>query len=261
MGVAVRALAVVALWAGIARAEPSMSTSEILREGNTAALAGDWPRVSRLVEPLLQRRLALADLAEAYRLGGIAAFFEQRNDVAENRFVSYLRIDLDGRLDPALYPPEVLAFFNDVQLRHAAELQTLRYALKRSWFLTLLPPLGQLQNGERTKAYVIGGLLGALLIANLTTYYYLSSWCEHTEGTVGGGLSCYGGPPTSPDRNHAAARIRPWNIASGIGFLVVYAYGVYDGVRDYRRHSRELTMQPFVAASDDHRVFGVMGSF
>ncbi len=265
MGLAVRALALVAavamiaLWVGIARAQPGMSTSEILREGNTAALAGDWPRVSQLVDPLLHRQLALADLGEAHRLAGIAAFFEQRPDAAESHFLSYLRIDLDGRLDPALYPPEVVAFFNDVASRHAAELRALRLAPRRTWLLTLLPPLGQLQNGERTKAYVIGGVLGALLIANLTTGYFLRAWCEHTDGAVGGGYSCYDGG----DRNHAAARLRPWNLASGIGWLVVYAYGVYDGVRGYRQRSRELELQPFVSVSPsaDTRVFGVAGSF
>jgi len=250
-------VAMVVLWVGIARAQPGPSTSEVLREGNTAALAGDWRRVAELVDPLIHRQLALADLGEAHRLAGLAAFFEQRIDAAEGHFLGYLRIDLDGRLDPALYPPEVVAFFNDVASRHAAELRALRFTPTRSWLLTLLPPLGQLQNGERIKAYVIGGAAGALLIANLTTYYYLRAWCEHTDGTAGGGLSCYDGG----DRNHDAARLRPWNIASGIGFLVVYAYGVYDGVRGYRQRSREQALQPFVAASADHHVFGVAGSF
>ena len=242
---------------GIARAQPGLSTSEILREGNTAALAGDWPRVSQLVDPLLARQLALADLGEAHRLAGIAAFFEQRPDAAESHFLSYLRIDLDGRLDPALYPPEVVAFFNDVASRHAAELRALRLTPQRIWLLSLLPPIAQLQNGDRTKAYVIGGALGALLLADLTTGYYLRAWCEHTDGTVGGGYSCYDGG----DRNHAAARLRPWNLASGIGFLVVYAYGMYDGVRGYRQRSRELEVQPFISGSTGNHVFGLAGSF
>ena len=172
----VRALALVALWGAVVRAQPGLTTSEILRDGNTAALAGDWQRVTQLVVPLLQRPLAPADLGEAHRLAGIAAFFQQQNTDAERHFLAYLRLDLDGRLDPALYPPEVVAFFGDVASRHAAELRALRTRPKRSWLLTLLPPVGQLQNGERTKAYVIGGLLGALLITNLTTYAVFGYW-------------------------------------------------------------------------------------
>jgi hypothetical protein len=254
---ALRALALVALWIGTAHAQPGPSTSEILRDGNTAALAGDWPRVSQLVEPLLQHQLTTIDLGETHRLAGIAAFFEQHNAAAEEHFLAYLRLDLAGRLDPALYPPEVVAFFNDVASRHAAELRALRSRAHRSWLLTLLPPFGQLQNGERTKAYVLGGALGGLLVANLTTYYFLRAWCEDTSGPVGGGLTCYNGG----DHNHAAARLRPYNIATGIGFLVVYAYGVFDGVQGYRRQSHNRVVQPFANTSADSRVFGLMGSF
>jgi hypothetical protein len=252
-----RAVALVAVCATVAGAQPGATTSEVLREGNTAALAGDWPRVTHLVDPLLGRRLAPADLGEAHRLSGIAAFFQQRNDVAESHFVAYLRIDLDARLDPALYPPEVVAFFNDVASRHAAELRALRNRPTRSWYITLLPPFGQFQNGERTKGYVIGAVLGTLLVANLTTYALLRSWCEHTQGTVGGGLTC--NDPS--DHSRAAERIRPYNIASGIGAIVVYVYGVYDGIQGYRQHTKEQALQPFAAVSSDASVVGISGRF
>jgi hypothetical protein len=241
----------------LADAQPGQPTSAALREGNTAATAGDWQRVAELVEPLLQRPLAAADLTEAHRLAGIAAFFQQRTRVAENHFLAYLRLDLDGRLDPALYPPEVVAFFNDVASRHAAELRALRARPKRSWLLTLIPPVGQFQNGERTKAYVLGGVLGTLLVANVTTYLLLRAWCDHTDGPAGGGLTCDDGG----DRHHSAAKIRPINIATGISFLAIYAFGVYDGVQGYRQRSREQTITPFVAISRENSVLGVSGSF
>jgi hypothetical protein len=245
------------------RAQSDLSVSEALRAGNAAALAGDWPRVAQLVAPLLLRPLPTADLGEAHRLAGIAAFFQQHRDPAERHIVAYLRIDLDGRLDPALYPPEVVAFCNDVASRHAAELRALRSRPSRTWALTLLPPFGQFQNGERTKAYVIGGLLGAFLITNLTTYGYLRSWCSHTEGTGGGALTCKDGPD-GQDRTELANRIRPYNIASGVGAMLIYAYGVYDGVQGYRRRSREM-MQPFVVRSSAPQgaqvVVGISGSF
>ena len=263
MAVALRALvvvvALVALTArrDLARAEPPVATSAVLRAGNTAATAGDWERVAQLVDPLLQQSLASSDRAEAHRLAGLAAFFRKRTGDAENHFLAYLRIDLDGHLDPALYPPDVVAFFNDVTSRHAAELRALRARPNRSWFLTLLPPFGQLQNGERTKALVLGSALGVLLVTNLTTYYYLRSWCDHTDGSNGGGLTC----SDPDDRAAAATRLRPYNIASGIGFLLVYAYGVYDGVQGYRQRSRERVVRPFVGVSPESRVVGVSGSF
>jgi len=233
------------------------ATSEVLRAGNTAATAGDWERVAQLVDPLLQQRLATADRAEAHRLAGLAAFFRKRSSDAENHFLAYLRLDLDGRLDPALYPPDVVAFFNDVTSRHAAELRALRTRPNRSWILTLLPPFGQLQNGDRSKAWVLGGALSVLLITNLTTYYYLRAWCDHTDGADGGGLTC-----SDPDnRTNAATRLQPYNIASGIGFLLVYAFGVYDGVQGYRQRSRERIVRPFVDVSSESRVLGLSGTF
>ncbi len=243
-------------------AQPGRAASDVLREGNTAALAGDWPRVAELVDPLLREQLPIADLAEAHRLAGIAAFFAQRNAVAEQHFVTYLRIDPDGRLDPALYPPDVVAFFNDVASRHAAELRALRVPPQRaSWLFTLIPPAGQYVNGDHTKAYVLGGVLGALLITNLVTYSYLRQWCDHTQGSAGGQLTCTDGDQPGHDATQAARRLRPFNIASGIGFWVVYAYGVYDGIRGYRRISREQALRPYVTASSEGSAVGIFARF
>ena len=261
----VAVVAVVALVASIgppatlARAQPGAMTSDVLRDGNTAATAGDWQRVAQLVDPLLQRPLVPADLAEAHRLAGLAAFFQQRGGDAEAHFLAYLRIDLDGRLDPALYPPEVVAFFNDVASRHAAELRARRPRPKRSWLLNLLPPGGQVQNGERTKAFVLGGMLGTLLVANVTSYLVLRSWCTRTRGPSGEGATC----DDTSNHNRGAAILRPINLASGIGLVVTYAFGVYDGVRGYRQWSREQAIQPFAAISSDtgSSIFGLAGSF
>jgi hypothetical protein len=266
VAVIVRRLAVLAVaalvgLAAAAHAQPGRPASDVLREGNTAALAGDWQRVAGLVDPLLRQELATADLAEAHRLAGIAAFFAQRSAGAEQHFITYLRIDPDGRLDPALYPPDVVAFFNDVASRHAAELHALRAPPHRpSWLFTLIPPVGQYLNGDHTKAYVLGGLLGALLITNLTTYAYLRAWCDHTDGSSGGALTCSDGPG-GHDATHAAQRLRPFNIASGISFWVVYAFGVYDGIRGYRRVSREQAFQPYVTLSTEGSIVGISARF
>jgi hypothetical protein len=253
---AARTLAVVALWLGVAHADPDAATSERLRQGNAAALAGDWPRVAELVAPLLQHPLAAIDLAETHRLAGLAALFQQRADLAERHFLAYLRLAPTGQLDPALYPPEAVTFFSDVASRHAAEIRT-QSPSGRSWWLTLIPPLGQLQNGERTKAYALGGVLGPLLVADLTSYYFLNKWCQVTDGPRGSGLTCYNGG----DHNHDAARLRPFNLASGIGVLVVYAYGVVDGIVGYRRRSHELALEPFVTAAPDRGAIGILARF
>lgn len=233
----------------------AQTPADALRDGNAAAAQGDWSRVSALVDPLLRGQLPPADLAEAHRLAGIAAFFQVRREQAEQHFLAYLRIELDGRLDPALYPPEVVNFFNDVRARHDAELRKRRPKQRtRYWWLNALPPGGQIQNGDTTKAWIIGGTIGALAIANVSSYLVLRSWCTEVKGSSGSSVTCDG----DKDRSSSASTLRVVNIASGIGLILVYGYGVYDGVRGYRRKE---SLQPFVAPASDGGVVGVVGAF
>ena len=79
----------IVLLARLAHAQPVQSPAipatpgEALREGNAAATAGDWSRVAQLVDPLLGAQLPPSDLAEAHRLAGLAAFFQERRSYAE----------------------------------------------------------------------------------------------------------------------------------------------------------------------------------
>ncbi len=234
--------------AGTAAADPDLA----LRAANDAAIAGDWPRVEALVEPLLapSAQLSSVDRAEADRLAGLAAFFAQRTADAEREFVAYLKLDLDGHLDPALYPPEVVNFFNDVRARHASELHAAKPAPKRYWPLALVPPFAQFQNGERVKGIVIGSLLGAFLAANVTTYLVLRAWCHNPGGTC-----------DDAGKNHfqAARSLGAWNTVAGVGLIATYVYGVWDGVRGYRRTSHELA--PYAIAIDRGAGAGITGRF
>lgn len=239
-------------------APPAPTPADVLREGNTAATSGDWQQVSQLVDPLLRGQLPPADLAEAHRLAGLAAFFQGRRLDAENHFVAYLRIDLDAQLDPALYPPEVITFFADIKTKYNAELRARRPKQTRRWYLTLLPPLGQWENGQKTKAVVIGGVLGAFLVANIGSAILLRSWCTRVSDVGGSSLTCDKGG----DHYGSAPTLRAVNVIGGVGAILTYVYGVYDGVKNYRRRTREQSMQPFVSTADHgESLFGVAGRF
>ena len=221
---ALRCLLVLAIAVRVAGAQPGMDPSSALRDANTAAGTGEWSRVTALTVPVMSSP-NLADRAEAFRLHGLATFFQDRKDIAERDFVTYLRLDPDGHLDPALYPPEVITFFDDVRARHSPELrrQPKRYAV-----LTLLPPFAQFQNGDRTKGWVITGLLGAFAAVNVTTYFVLRSWCHDNGDTC-----------DASGVNHLAAaqHLETINIAGGVALIGTYLYGVYDGVANYRARS------------------------
>lgn len=262
---AVKAIAVLlalAIAAPAAHAQGTPATpatpAEVLREGNTAATAGDWMKVSQLVDPLLRGALPPADLAEARRLAGLAAFFQGRRLDAETHFLAYLRIDLDAQLDPALYPPEVVTFFTDIKAKYNGELRARRPKQTRRWYLTLLPPLGQWENGEKTKAVVIGGVFGAFLVANISSAIVLRSWCKRVSDTGGSSLTCDEGG----DHYASAPTFRAINVVGGVGAILTYVYGVYDGVKNYRRRTREASMQPFVSTTArGESLFGVIGRF
>ena len=259
-----KALAILCLCASVAAAqhppgETPQPVTETLRQANEAAVAGDWHRVDELSQLVLTRQdsTAKADLAEAHRLAGLAAYFAQKPLLAESHFLAYLKIDLDGRLDPTLVPPEAVTFFEDVRARHAAELRTMRPRPRRYWIANIFPPWGQIQNGDNGKAIVIGVGIGAFAITNVTTYLVLRSWCTQTSGPGGVGASC----DVTVDHNHTSASLRTLNIASGIGLIATYLYGVYDGVVGYRRRTQEERTLPFATARSDGAVIGVMGSF
>jgi len=237
----------------LAWAQPGQPTADRLRQGNDAAAAGDWALVTQLVSPLLQGQLSANDLAEAHRLAGIAAYYQLKTGEAEAHFLEYLKLELDGRLDPALYQPDVVTFFNDVRTRNSGMLRARRPKTRRYFVLNLIPPAGQIQNGERTKALVIGGLIAAFAIGNVTTYLVLRSWCNEVSGSGGNSVTC---DEASASRT---SRMRALNVMTGIGLIVTYAYGVYDGVTGYRRRARE--QQPFVAPINGGGVVGISGSF
>jgi hypothetical protein len=233
----------------VAQAQPGLDVPTILHDANAYAIAGNWQRVDELVEPLLLRPLVRADLAEAHRLTGLAAFFTQQRAAAESHFLAYLELDLEARLDPTLVPPEAITFFEDVRSRHAAELRA-RRPKKQSLALVFLPPGGQFQAGERVKGWILGGALFAFLATNVTTYFVLRSWCSQTFDTC----------DATTDHTRGARDLRTVNVASGVALIATYLYGLYDGVVAYRRFNREQLM-PYASFSDGEGMFGVGGAF
>jgi len=166
------------------------------------------------------------------------------------------RLDLDGDLDPQLYPPEVISFFIEVRTKYASELRTLRPHQNRYVVLSVLPVASQIQNGERGKAIVIGSLIGAFAIANVSTYLVLRSWCTRVSGDAGSSATC----DDQANHVHSAQTVSSINIATGIGLIAVALYGVYDGVKGYRRKEHEV--QPYAVLSADRaNVVGLAGTF
>ncbi len=210
-----------ALTVGSAAAQPGADRD--LAGAVAAAERHDWPAVERLAAPVADAAdAAKGDRAEAFRLLGLAALERGDAVAAEARFFAYLQLELDGALDPNVYPPETIAFLENVRAKHATELRALRPRPRRARVLNLLPPAGQFQNQHRTKAWTLAVVGGALLATNLTTYGLLYRWCEDDA-------TC--------DHASTARVLREGNLATGIATIGLYVYGVWDGFRHFRQVS------------------------
>jgi hypothetical protein len=204
------------LVASSARAEP-------LRDAQAALLDADYTSAEALAAPLTRDpTLAPAVRAEAHRVHGLALFALARRDEAEAALLSYLELDADARLDPALYPPDMVVFFEDVRARHAGQLLTVKPRPKRkqSPVLNFIPPFGQFQNRQPVKAWIVGVAEVAFLTAHLATYAMLRSRCDSVT------LVC-----DDPD---TARTLRAANLAAGGLLVATYVFGVVDGFIGYQ---------------------------
>jgi hypothetical protein len=210
------------------RATAAHTAAAILRDAAAALDAGAYQRAADLARGVVANAdVPATDRAEAWRLYGLASFFLEQHAEAEQAFLAYLKLDIDGRLDPALVPPEAIVFFEDVRARHAAELRKYRPGPERRRYgaLNLLPPAGQFQNGHHTKGWVLAGVGGLALATNVGTYLVLRSWCDEDTGVCKSGDESRTGPARS---------LRTINTTSGVLFLGAVVYGVYDGFRNFR---------------------------
>jgi hypothetical protein len=224
----VASLPAVARGGGGDRAEAAHTAAAILRDASAALDAGEHQRAADLARGVLANPdVPTPDRAEAYRLFGLASFFLERFPDAEEAFLAYLKIEVDGRLDPAVVPPEAIVFFEDVRARHAAELRKYRPGPERRRYraLNLLPPAGQFQNGQPTKGWIVAGLGGLSLATNIGSYVVLRRWCNESTGVC---------RSNGESRTESARTMRTVNTTAGLVFIGTALYGMYDGFRHFR---------------------------
>lgn len=220
-------LVALAATATTASAQPSAAESReaTLEQAQLALEDGDFAKAVELTDRVLAGQLEGDALARAWRVRGLALFYAGRQGEAAPAFLEYLKLDVDARLDPAFHTPEAVAFFEKVRTDNAVELAKYRPEPdQRRLIVALLPPFGQFQNKQPTKAWVLAGLEVGLLATNLTALALVSRWCE-SDGTCG-------------SRTDDAKTARVVLLASGWTLAAVIAYGMVDGVIGYRRWQR-----------------------
>jgi hypothetical protein len=216
---------------GLARAEEPVPQARPPAEIPTTAFAalvraeaayeyGDMFQVVEATRPVAEGTLPSTNVqrARALRFLGIGLFLTNRTLGAENAFAELLRVDASARLDPTTTRPEVVAFFENIRHQHFTREQS-----SRRFIWNFIPPVGQFQNGDKTKAWILGAVEFASLATLVTCRLVLYSWLNPN--------SSYG---PNGSRNDDADFLK-WRVApASLGVLgAAYLYGVIDGIVRY----------------------------
>ena len=148
----------------------ALAESEEFQKAYTVYAYGDYNEAAKQFHALLYP-LRLKDEKEilrAHQYLGICYYILTQRLAAENEFRAILRIYPQYSLDPLFTPPDILGFFETVRLEARGEVQR----KKALFFLSFIPfGVGQFQNGQKVKGYVLLGTEGAALVTNLVTFY------------------------------------------------------------------------------------------
>lgn len=238
---------------GLASAAPDPHAE--LERGRLAYGHGDYKGTIALLRPLVYPSITLAaeaDVVDTYKLMALSYFFENDEKGAEGAFKNLLQIAPSFELDPLIEPPPAVAFFREVRKKEAdliKELELrrererkererkerearLREAMRerlvvtrterRNIYALNFVPFGvpQFQNGHRTKGYVL--LASQLTMASLSAGIWAYQLNRYPSGLV------------PNDEVTSVNQQQVVHIAAGGVFLALYAYGVWDGIHNFK---------------------------
>jgi hypothetical protein len=161
---------------------------------------------------------APAQQTQALRFLGIGLYLTNRPGGAEAAFTELLRQEPEAHLDPTSTRPEVVAFFEN--LRRQQRLQQ-RSPRRLTW--NFIPPVGQFQNDDHVKGWLVLTVGVASLATTITTDVVLRRW--HEPGDTYKGHEKTGSADTLKAVNYIAAGV----------LAATYIYGVFDGLIGYSK--------------------------
>lgn len=200
-----------------------------LDRANAAYDYGDMSQVAESARLIVDGALPAspAQRLQALRLLGIGLYLTGRPTGAETAFLDLLRANHRAHLDATTTRPEVVAFFEDVRRRHAAEIQdAARVRSRHSLIWNFLPPIGQFKNGDRSRGVALLTIEAASFATALGTHLVLDSWRKDAQ--------------TFPGHEDAARTLRTVNWISVGVLATTWLVGVTDAFLREDREPDEL---------------------
>lgn len=212
---------------------PPENAADAVDRARAAYFYGDMEHVIESVRLVVEGVLpaSAAQKADCLRFLGIALYLTGRARGAEDVFVQLLRLNPRAELDPKTTRADVVAFFSDVATRYRAETRAAARA-RKSAALNFLPPAGQFQNGDRTKAWIIVGLETLTLATAVTTFAVLKSKEEPGH--------------TFPGFESEARTLKTVNWVAIGALAATWLYGTIDGFTGSDRLPDEEPQMSFV---------------
>jgi hypothetical protein len=268
-----RALIVAAVVAAAPGLALAAATAE-LAKAKAEYQRSEYQRTVEILAPVLDdarqsAHLSQEELIDAHKLLGLSYFFLAQParpddkvrllEDAGGEFAALLFLDPDYVLDAAVEGPEAAGYFDEVKRDQRAKLDEIRrqraadeerkrrprnerviLRVERdpsplsNWVPFAYP---QFRNGQGGKGAVLGGLQGITFATS--GYFYLQHALKY--GWPVGEL------PLDPDEVDTIRTEQFIQIGAGVSFLLLYAYGVWDGYRHQRPNLVEtVEIRPIV---------------
>ncbi len=230
---------------------------ELVERTKQAYEYGDYKTAIQLAKSALMHDLLPEQEKEMLMLLGLCQYLQKQYSKAKQTFEQLLLKDPDYKLDPLYVPPQIIDFFDDLRKQMEPQLRPIRERIARQKreqerkkpkkaievkvvrnmrALNFLPfGVGQFQNHQYIKGYIILGAEAAALVLNIASYITVKA------------LAGADGKYTEEDARMAKAfQIVQYSAAAT--FAALWIYGTVDGliyfVPEFRTPPKEIILPP-----------------
>jgi hypothetical protein len=178
------------------------------------------------------------ETAHAYL--GVCFFLTEENAKARAEFTDLLELNPDYRLDPVIFPPKIVDFFNEVRNElfpdradgnSSSVFSDIFQPPKKTLALTFFPfGAGQFQNRDTSKGIIF--LSTELLLGATSAYYYFErKSLEKSDSDSDGDNTLFGGGKY--ENTGEAEQMQNIQMITGTAFWVVLIWGIADAVYNF----------------------------